>query len=244
MPGPLVSEDGGTCHDGQPETGGTFTREPSALVDDTFAAREGRVSPYAHSATLTELMRWFTDAAYDAEEEVSWDTMLASYSAHVAALADSLPPDLRALATEPELNLHDAEFIEVAIDPPTRRVEMVVRLADPERSWLRLKFRDAEIVPDNYQALAYAIGAVYAQNDWGGVTTVVRALEVDRSDGRHVIRLRLWPFHEFAIEFGSMSLDRLPSANQPRGPGRFVLTGTEGQWNEPADRRVTFSDTD
>ena len=57
MPGPLVSEDGGTCHVGQRSDRGTFTRGPSALVDDTFAVSEGHVSPYAHLATLTEKTR-------------------------------------------------------------------------------------------------------------------------------------------------------------------------------------------
>lgn len=187
-------------------------------------------------------MRWYTDAAY--EDDATWDVMTAEYGAHLAEIADSLPSDLRALATEPEMNLHDAEFIEVAVDPPSRRIEMVVRLGDANRSWLALRFHDAEIVPDNYQALGYAIGAVYAENDWGEVITTVRAQEVDRSDGRSVLRLRLWPFHEFAIHFGSMSLERRGSATDPKGPGRFVLTGTDGHWNEPPDRRVTFTDTD
>ena len=53
MPGPLASEDDGTCHCGQ-RIRGTFTQEPAALVDDTFAVRKGHVSPYAHSATLTD----------------------------------------------------------------------------------------------------------------------------------------------------------------------------------------------
>jgi dihydrofolate reductase len=54
MPGPLVSEDGGTCHCGQRSDRGTFTQEPAAPVDDTFAAREGYVSPYAHSPALSD----------------------------------------------------------------------------------------------------------------------------------------------------------------------------------------------
>jgi hypothetical protein len=187
-------------------------------------------------------MRWYTDAAY--EDDATWDVMTAEYGVHLGRIADTLPTDLRALATEPDLNLHDAEFIEVAVDPPSRRVEMVVRLGDANRSCLALRFRDAEIVPENYQALAFAIGAIYAENDWGGIITVVRAQEVDRSEGRSVLRLRLWPFHEFAIHFGSMSLERREPAPDPKGPGRFILTGTEGGWNEPPDRRVTLTDAD
>jgi DNA-binding CsgD family transcriptional regulator len=55
MPGPLVNR--GRRHLSRWPTVGPrhITREPSALVDDTFAAREGHVSPYAHCATLTEL---------------------------------------------------------------------------------------------------------------------------------------------------------------------------------------------
>jgi hypothetical protein len=67
MPGPLVSE-GPTAlvtqANGDPAA--HSRNGPAALVDDTFAAREGHVSPYAHRATLTEgemsnrtLVIWF-----------------------------------------------------------------------------------------------------------------------------------------------------------------------------------------
>jgi hypothetical protein len=190
-------------------------------------------------------MRWFTDEAYDAEDEATWPQMLLDYASHVDGIRADLPPDLLELATDPELHLHDAEFIEVAVDPPSKRLEMVVRLGNARRSWLRLAFRDADVVPDNYQALGYAIGAIYAPTDWGGVITVIRAQEIETLPlGRFVLRLRLWPFYAFSIEFGSMSLERLRPSPEPGGPGRFILTGTEGQWNVPADRQLTFVDAD
>lgn len=190
-------------------------------------------------------MRWFTDAAYDAEDEATWAQMLLDYASHVDGIRAHLPPALLELATDPELHLHDAEFIEVALDPPSNRLEMVVRLGNAKRSWLRLAFRDADVVPDNYQALGYAIGAIYARTDWGGVITVILAQEIETLPlGRFVLRLRLWPFYAFSIEFGSMSLERLPSSPERLGPGRFILTGTEGQWNVPADRQMTFVDAD
>lgn len=190
-------------------------------------------------------MRWFTDEAYDAEDDATWAQMLLDYATHVAAIRADLPPALLELATDPDLHLHDAEFIEVALNPPSKRLEMVVRLGDANRSWLRLAFRNADVVPDNYQALGYAIGALYAPTDWGGVVTVIRAQEVETLPlGRFVIRLRLWPFYAFSIEFGSMSLQRLPPSPEPPGPGRFILIGTEGQWNVPADQRMTFADVD
>jgi hypothetical protein len=58
-------------------------------------------------------MRWFTDEAYDAEDDATWDRMLVDYARHLDAIRADLPPDLLALATDPELHLHDAEFIEV-----------------------------------------------------------------------------------------------------------------------------------
>jgi hypothetical protein len=74
---------------------------------------------------------------------------------------------------------------------------------------------------------------------------VILAQEIEALPlGRFVLRLRLWPFHVFSIEFGSMSLERLPSLPDSGGPGRFILTGTEGQRNVPAERRVTLPDTD
>jgi hypothetical protein len=190
-------------------------------------------------------MRWFTDEAYDAEDDATWDRMLVDYARHLDAIRADLPPDLLALATDPELHLHDAEFIEVAVDPPSKRLEMVVRLGNVERSWLRLAFREADVVPENYQKLGFAIGATYAPNHWGGVITVILAQEIETlRHGRFVFRLRLWPFHAFSIEFGSMSLERLASSPEPRGPGRFILTGTESQQNVPADRHITFTDAD
>jgi hypothetical protein len=55
MPGPLVNRGRRHLSRWPTERPRHITREPSALVDDTFAGREGRGSPYAHCATLTEL---------------------------------------------------------------------------------------------------------------------------------------------------------------------------------------------
>jgi hypothetical protein len=51
---PLVSEDGGTCHCGQRQHRGTFARSQPPPSTTPSQHREGRVSPYAHSRTLSE----------------------------------------------------------------------------------------------------------------------------------------------------------------------------------------------
>ena len=86
---------------------------------------------------------WFTDEAYDAEDDATSAQMLRDYAAHVRCNVEpDLPSAAPRVATDPDLHLHGAEFIEVALDPPSNRLEMVARLGNaPERSWLRLAFR-------------------------------------------------------------------------------------------------------
>ena len=168
-------------------------------------------------------MRWFTDAAYSGE--VDWDEMLRRYSAHLRQIASLLPPDLDALATEPRLNLHDAEIREVVIDEADR-VTIVVNAGDLQLGYreLTLDFAGARIVPDNLQALAYAVGARFETGHWGSTVTVIRAQEVDvLPDGGFVLRLRLWPFYAFAIEFSGLQLTEAPSHGRNGMPGIFRL---------------------
>jgi hypothetical protein len=179
-------------------------------------------------------MRWYTEEAFYDEDEATWDRMLVEYLAHVASIAPRLSPDVLALANDPELHLHDAEFIKVKVEPKAREIQLVVRLGDDHSSRLDLRFSDAQIVPDNYQKLAYAIGAEYRADHWGTTHTVIRYQEVDIDPmGRMTLRLGLWPFHEFAIEFGALVLTRGRSLKR-RVPGQFVLiVQVEGDDPEP-----------
>ena len=43
----------------------TFREEPPAPVDDTFAAREGHGSPYAHSGTQGDIGADITGVAFE-----------------------------------------------------------------------------------------------------------------------------------------------------------------------------------
>jgi len=59
---------------------------------------------------------------------------------------------------------------------------------------------------------------------WGTTRTVIRAHEVDRGpDATFMLRLRLWPFHEFALAFRSMSLAVEHVAVDDDQPGAFLL---------------------
>jgi hypothetical protein len=181
-------------------------------------------------------MRWFTDAMYDADQgdDADWHEMLDAYEAHVASIAPRLPPDLARLATEPRLHLHDAEIRELAVDPAAPSVRMAIRTGDDRG--LDLRFEDAVIVPYNYRSLAFVIETVFRAEGWGPLRTIVLAQEVDVLEtGRFVLRLRLEPFHAFAIEFATMSLvEGRPMPARRDGTGRFVLIGDDAESNADA----------
>lgn len=176
-------------------------------------------------------MRWFTDAAYEDDDDAAWDRMLKDYYAHVGRIAADLPPDLARLGLEPELNLHDARFERVEIDRARSTATIVVNAGDLQVGYRRItmEFTGASIVPDNLQRLGYAILAEFRPSHWSPYRSVteIRAQEVDLiADGRFTLRLRLWPFHEFAIEFDDFRLDTAPLSRRPRAQvGSFVIQG-------------------
>ncbi len=176
-------------------------------------------------------MRWFNDAAYVDDDDAAWDRMLEDYYAHVRRVAPALPPDLVRLALEPELNLHDARFERVEIDLGTSIATIVVNAGDLQLGYRRITmaFTGASIVPDNLQQLGYAVLAEFRPSRWSRYRSVteVRAQEVDLvADGRYTLRLRLWPFHEFAVEFDGFSLNVEAIAKRPRTRvGSFVIHG-------------------
>jgi hypothetical protein len=174
-------------------------------------------------------MRWFTDAAYDDEEEGAWERMCGDYLAHVRQIAPLVSPDLARLALEPELNLHDARFERVEVDPDNRTVTIIVVTGHLQVGYRRLTmaFTGASIVPENLQLLGFAIRAEFrpAPRSRDLTFTEILAHEVDVAPGgRAVLRLRLWPFHEFGVEFDGFSLTEEPVAERgPARPGAFVL---------------------
>lgn len=179
-------------------------------------------------------MRWFTDAAYEDYDDAAWGRMLDDYYAHVREIAPTLPPDLVRLALEPELNLHDARFERVAIDLRDSTATIVVNAGDLQVGYRRLTmtFTGASIVPDNLQRLGYAVLAEFRPSQWSRYrsTTEIRAQEIDlAANGRYILRLRLWPFYEFAVEFESFSLDAEAIKTRPRPRvGAFVIRRARG----------------
>ncbi|MEX2546311.1 MAG: hypothetical protein WD830_00820 [Chloroflexota bacterium] len=164
-------------------------------------------------------MRWFS-AESDEMDDAGWDRALADYAKHVAAIASRLPRDLARLATDTSIGLHDGHIEEIVVERGSREVLLVVARDDVH---IILEFQDATIVSDDLQRLAYAVGAQFQSDHWGEATTQIFAQEIDISDnGRFVLRIRLWPFHQFAIEFGDVHLRTAPGEDKGN-PGRLVL---------------------
>jgi hypothetical protein len=101
-------------------------------------------------------------------------------------------------------------------------VTIVVNAGDLQVGYreLTLRFSDAELVPDNLQALAYAVGARYHSDHWGDTITTILDEELDRlPDGRFVLRLRLWPFYAFSVQFAEFEMAEAPSGPHAGTPG-------------------------
>ncbi len=166
-------------------------------------------------------MRWFTDAAFESDE-AGWQDTLLRYERHIAQLVDRLPADLRTLATDPHMNLHDAVISRLVFDRRRRRVELTAHL---DKTQTVVEFEEAELYPADLRATSFAVGAKYQSSRWGNTTTRIRAQEIDIAEpAKYVVRLKLWPFHEFAIEFSQISLRRSQGRDMATdAPGEFVL---------------------
>lgn len=171
-------------------------------------------------------MRWFNDAAGESGDH---DRALDEYLVHLAWIAPKLPATVAALASDPRFALHDGRFHEVVVDPDNHHVTIAIDCGDLNVGYRRvtLVFDGAAIVPDDLHLLGEAVGAQFRANHWHADPAVTEVLdqEIDLlPDGRFVLRLRLWPFHEFAIEFSSLTLAEVPLAERaPMQPGLFVL---------------------
>ena len=147
----------------------------------------------------------------------------------MAEVAVQLPTLLAALATDSRLDLHDGHFHEVKVNREARTMVMVVDCGNLDVGYRRLtlRFQGAAIAPDNLLLLADAVGAEFRPNDWHREPTVteIRWVEVDlMPDRRFVLRLRLWPFYQFAIEFNALSIGEEPLEGRgPNHAGRFVV---------------------
>lgn len=169
-------------------------------------------------------MRWFTDEALanDGEEVAS------VYSAHLDAIAPRLPVELRALAIDPHFDLKDGRFREVIVDHEARAITLAIDCGNLQLGYRRLTlmFTDATIEPENLLLLAKAVGAEFRADQWstGRSVTEILYTEIDLlSEGRYILRMRLWPFHEFGVAFTDLSTTS--ETLEGRGPsraGKFV----------------------
>lgn len=172
-------------------------------------------------------MRFYVDAAFEGQDG-AWERCVAAYAAHIAEITPRLPPEVLALASDARLNLHDGHIQEVVVDLTEGRVVLnVTGRFRRQHRLLTLQFAQATIIPDNLQLLADVIGAEFRANHWHRrrMTSSIHAQEVDLApDGRFLLRLRLWPLYEFAIDFATLSVAESSfSAEAPARAGRFTL---------------------
>lgn len=146
-----------------------------------------------------------------------------------AGVVAKLPADLAALATDRRLSLHDGRFHEVIVDTSGQSVTIAIDCGDLQVGYRRLtlSFEGASIVPDDLRLLAAAVGAEFRANHWSRGRTVTEVLGQQVGvlpDGRFFLRLRLWPFYRFAVQFSGFSIVEVPiSARGPARAGRFTF---------------------
>jgi hypothetical protein len=166
-------------------------------------------------------MRFFTDEALEADDD-QWKATQQSYNAHIDSLRPLVPREAIRLASDPAVNLADGLIRTLHIDTDNGNIELVVVRGVTR---LALSFREAEIQPPNIYQLACAVGAEYRAGHFGRVLTTIREQEVDVSgDGRTLLRLRLDPFHTFAIAFGALDpIEVSAHAEDVTDPGKLTL---------------------
>ena len=137
-----------------------------------------------------------------------------------------VPNPIESLQEDAAFSLHDGEIQELTVDRQGRRVHLVVHSGNLQVGYwfLTFEFRDACIVPENYQLLAFAIGARYRSDHWGNTVTVIRRQELREHEDRFVLRLTLWPFHRFAIDFATVAINQEPAGPFANKPGAFRFT--------------------
>jgi hypothetical protein len=152
-----------------------------------------------------------------------------------APSADETAAALRAITTDLRYSLHDGRFVEVNIDPAAHRVLLVINVGDLQVGYrrLHLQFQGGSIVPDDFQRLSSAIRAEFRPDRWHrgrAVTEVLSQKVTTLPDGRHRMRIRLRPFHTFAIEFDQLILSETALAERgPARPGRFRVVSNEAK---------------
>lgn len=168
------------------------------------------------------LMRFFTDEAFDGEDDV-WSATQEAYRAHIDALRPSLLPAALRLATDPSVNLADGFITRLQVSVNRREVSLLVVRGVTQ---ITLRFQGAELVPPNLYLLACAIGAEFHAGHFGRVLTTIREQEVDlHHDARMLLRLRLNPFHVFGVAFQDLGpIELAKHSERVRRPGELIQT--------------------
>jgi len=171
-------------------------------------------------------MQWFTGdlADYGSEEDVA--LAIRSYEGHLAKIEPILPADLRRLARDPALSLLDGRIRSFNYDTATRQLRIAIEIGDQSSGYSELvaMFQGAELIPQDFQRLRYALVAEFREDKWKTVSEVVDE-EIDTAPNhRLVIRLRLFPFYEFAVQFSSIEIDVRPiTRRRAARASRFIV---------------------
>ena len=169
-------------------------------------------------------MRWFKDQVLDGVRGSS-DQAWRAYRSHLEEIVERLPAEVRRAVTDPDLDLHDNRILELLVDGGSREVSLVTaRDRGTLVRILEFRFTGASIVPEDRHRLTLAISAEFPPNQWTSrrTTSVVHAAEYDLdTDGGGVLRIRLFPFHLFAVRFRDLRISsRTEPAPRARHGGR------------------------
>jgi hypothetical protein len=170
-------------------------------------------------------MRWYRQPHLPGDPE--WQESDAAYADHLRVLRPRLPPPIVALASEPAFHLSGGRIAEMTMNTRSQTIGLSVDVGDAQVGYRRahIHFSAATIQPDDLRLTADAIGATFRPNHWHPrATSEVLATEVDLAGDRYVLRVRLWPFHEFELEFAAITMSHEElEARPPVRPGQFVV---------------------
>ncbi len=72
--------------------------------------------------------------------------------------------------------------------------------------------------------MAHAVGGSFVTDHWGSTRTIILDQEVELVEGgRFLLRLRLWPFHEFGLTFRTCSLTEAQATIDSGAPGLLLF---------------------
>ena len=161
------------------------------------------------------LVRFFTRGWHQGDlSDEEYDQTVRDYDAHLEAISARLPDPVVALARE--VNLHDAVIERVEWEPASARLVLrLVTWTSDSRQAVTLTYSDAMLGDQRLDVL---------KNVARDRKTEILYSEVDLGeDGVLAHRLLFWPRDELTIDFGTLTLEVQPRADDRVQLGPFFL---------------------